>query len=354
MKTQSLIGKPKVKGFTLVELLVVISIIAVLMGILLPSLNRARQSAYAIKCGANAKNIGTAMEVFAAGNDLFYPNSYLYCAERGTPNWDKRKQFYSYQGNGYIHWSYFLFNSGMCDESAFECPATRHRGMPRTNPGANPDDWEENQVDMDGCSGSNPSLQDFQARRIAYAGNGAIIPRNKFRESYRGKFNRFNRLVKATQIKGPGNVILATEFNNNWKAVAVGGGTQESMLLVKSHRPITPFLSLSTGSAVYNSDPYLGFRLGDTGPTFGIVPEAQVGANAINKVPLNAVGRHHPGSYRGNINVKASNMGGTANFIFCDGHVERKHILETCEQFQWGNNFYAITGKDDVVKGNGG
>jgi len=350
METQSLKGKAKVRAFTLVELLVVIAIIALLMGILLPSLNRTKQGAYATKCGANAKNVGTAMEVFAASNDQFYPNSYLYCGVRGEPSWDKRKQFYSYQGNGYLHWSYSLFNSGMCDESVFECPAIPHKGIPRTNPGPNPDDWERNQVDMDGCSGSNPSLKDFQARRLAYAGNGAIIVRNKFEESYRGRFNRFNRFVRASEIRRPGNVVLATEFNNNWKAIAVGGGTQDSTLLVKSHRPITPFLSLSTGSAIYDSDPYLGFRLGDTGTTFGIVPEHHVGANAINKVPLNAVGRHHPGSYRGNTNVNARDMGGTANFIFCDGHVERKHVLETCEERQWGDRFYGITGKNDVIK----
>ena len=54
---------------------------------------------------------------------------------------------------------------------------------------------------------------------------------------------------------------------------------------------------------------------------------------------------------RGNIPVRAPDMGGVANFIFCDGHVERKHVLETCEQFQWGDRFYGITGKNDVARG---
>ncbi len=59
--------------FTLVELLVVIGIIAVLTGMLLPALNRAKETARKLSCTNNLKQIGTVIQQYVGDNKDCYP-----------------------------------------------------------------------------------------------------------------------------------------------------------------------------------------------------------------------------------------------------------------------------------------
>jgi prepilin-type N-terminal cleavage/methylation domain-containing protein/prepilin-type processing-associated H-X9-DG protein len=321
------------RGFTLIELLVVIAIIALLIGILLPSLSSARKTARAVVAGVNARTVVQGMGTYTSSNDDYFAPAYVYGAEADGGKWRVADQLVTNPNPsfGYIHWSYSLFDGGNVPPDAFTTPAVSNGGAPRTNPGSDPLDWETGQVNDLGQSSGAQTPKDRQVPRLAFTGNGAIFPRNKFTGSGGG---RLNKLVKETEIFSASKTILITEFydnGSNWTSLAdqVDGK-------IKSHRSVTPFVGRSAGSDVYR-EPNAGSVPRFVYPEQGaILEDRQLGANMINDAnsTLNAVGRHHPGS--------------KVNFGFVDGHVELLSIQDTVRDRLWGDRFYAITGNNRV------
>lgn len=95
------------KGFTLIELLVVIAIIALLLSVLMPSLNKAKETARRTMCNSDIKQIGLA--------ELLYANDY---AGRITPGIDRVTQ------NGFMT---KLMGYGIDTEDVFLCPSEKFR-----------------------------------------------------------------------------------------------------------------------------------------------------------------------------------------------------------------------------------
>ncbi|MBN1553679.1 MAG: type II secretion system protein [Phycisphaerae bacterium] len=329
-------------GFTLIELLVVIAIISLLVSILLPSINKAKDLAKAAVCQANIKTAATSIFVVAEEYNAL-PPSYVYPREDGSWSTGEGGQDMS-KPIGYLHWSYLALDQ--VSSSSFRCPAIENGGAPRTNPGSNPDDWESNQVDDRGNSKSSPpsDYQDQQPARMAFTANAAMIPRNKFTTGLSGG-RRVNQLVPVERIEDPCAEIMLSEFNDNWTSVGVPSGGK---FLSKSHRPVQPFKT--QGGNVYNLhekvDELQHYSVSDLFSYSKILKEGNLLDDA--KVQLNAIGRHHPGEETN----KGENFGGKTSFAYADGHVEQKHIIETVEREEWGRRFYSITGGCTRVRHN--
>lgn len=355
------------RGFTLVELLVVIGIIALLISILLPSLGRARESANTIKCSSNLRSIGQGFAAYAAENRGYLPAAYENTGWRIANGVQTPTNGVA----GYTHWSYFIYGTGSTPAGAFECPSFDQGGLPPTTPERG--GWNAGQlaesinvggtvngnnyspVSMtDGTGASVNVVPDLQVARTAYTVNEAVSGRNKH-EAPVSVTRKYLTALPVSKVKASATTILATEFIDNPALVSGSTGGNGSNFVYKSHRPVGGWRGDANGVVTNVLDmqkvPLTEMLrrtnaddLAKDPSKISAVDSASMGAT-VTKTRLDWVGSNH--QRKGGANYRK----GLTNFLYVDGHVETKSILDTIPKtanektpWEWGAQHFTISG----------
>jgi prepilin-type N-terminal cleavage/methylation domain-containing protein len=178
-------------GFTLIELLVVIAILAVLIGLLLPAVQKAREAASRLKCANNLKQIGLAFHNYHNANGALPPSR---LDKDGGVTWAVLILPYIEEGNFYQEWDphHWYYDQGPSNNPSvgdalratqvriYYCPTRRHPGGAGTISlrGDTPDmPWSGSRPHYPGatgdyaCSVGDNLVDEYDGN----GGNGAIV-----------------------------------------------------------------------------------------------------------------------------------------------------------------------------------
>ena len=274
------------RGFTLVELLVVIGIIALLIAILLPALSSAREQANRVKCAANLRSIGQAMRLYAHENRGQYPRTRYVLTD--APKYFNTNGIGPPFGTGWpespspndVTAAYFLLvHYGYLLVDVFVCPSTNHEKDPLLREGDSP-------IKRGASLRSNFVQTDPLGKSFSYA----------FANPYPGP-NLYGPLESTYQYRptDPSSLAIAADRNDGdrWRTLDPDAGSAKiGPMNSSNHKRKGQNVLFNDGAVVWHDTPFCGHardniytRSGDTANKRGI-PASKYDSLLLPPFPL--------------------------------------------------------------------
>jgi len=215
----------RLKAFTLIELLVVIAIIAILIGLLLPAVQKVREAAARMSCSNNLKQIALAVHGYHDANSFFptnagpgysynntSPNSWSWLAKI-LPNIEQENLYKSLNiPPGTLAAASTFVSAGV---KPYQCPSDSRTSLPRTDAANLPGGFAVGQTNYKGVCGNNWAWGSFTYNPPTGGGNNGLDAGNGI--FFRTDYTRPIKIVEITD--GTSNTFMVGEdvprFNNH-------------------------------------------------------------------------------------------------------------------------------------------